>query len=128
MSTENDYQYLERRFGSLYRQPFIKGTRIRVEIPYGRSLAHEDEAGLEVGEPLEQIAQDFQIPVEAVKEAIEYCNAHWDVVMADHAREERLLEATGMNHPQYKYNPSKYYKMITPEERHRIINDDALPG
>ena len=64
----------------------------------------------------------------AVREAIEYCKAHWDVVLKDHANEERLSEATGMNHPDYKYNPKKYYKPLTPQERAAIFNDESLPG
>jgi uncharacterized protein (DUF433 family) len=132
MDTNNpnhEYRYLEPRAGSLYRQPFIKGTRIRVEIPYARTVDGEDEVeGHIPGEAPEQVASDLHIPLEAVQEAIDYCQKHWDVVIADHAREDRLMEASGMNHPDYKYNPKKYYKFITSEERNRIINDEDLPG
>src|SRR5262249_37577955 len=108
------------------RQPFIKGTRIRVEIPYGRTMPGGDPE--EPGQPPEQVAADLRIPLEAVFEAIDYCQKPWDVVCADHAREERLMEATGMNHPDYQYNPGAYYKILTPQERSRIINDEDLPG
>lgn len=128
MSTEKEYKYLETRPGSLYRQPFIKGTRIRAEIPYGNTVAKVDEEGEEPGQTPEQVAADFRIPVEAVLEAIEWCKAHWDVVIADHAREDRLMEASGMNHPDYKYNPKKYYRILTPEEWRCILDDEPLPG
>lgn len=128
MSTLDNYQYLEHRPGSLYRQPFIKGTRIRVEIPYGWTIAKEDEEGVEEGRTPEQVAADFNLPLEAVLEAIDYCGKHWDVVVADHAREERLMEASGMNHPDYKYNPKKYYKLLSPQEMARLDQDDSLPG
>ena len=49
-------------------------------------------------------------------------------IALDHAREERIAEATGMNHPDYKYNPGSHYKSLTPEERARIIDDEPLPG
>lgn len=128
MILENEYKYLEPRQGSLYRQPFLKGTRIRAEIAYARTVdALDEEEGWIKGDPPEQVAADFYVPVEAVHEAIDWCQKHWDVVIADHAREDRLMEAHGMNHPDYKYNPKKYYKMITPEERARIINDEDLP-
>jgi uncharacterized protein (DUF433 family) len=127
MSEEQTYQYLERRPGSLYQQPYIKGTRIRAEILYGHTIAKEDEEGNEEGQTPEQLAADFNLPVEAVREAIDWCQHHWDVVVADHAREERLMEASGMNHPDYKYNPKKYYKILTPQEWSRIINDEDLP-
>lgn len=128
MNTTNEYQYLETRPGSLYRQPFIKGSRIRAEIPYGYTMpAFDEEEGWIDGDPPEQVADYLHIPLEAVQEAIDYCRKHWDVVVADHAREDRLMEAHGMNHPNYKYNPGAYYKPLTPEERARIIDDADLP-
>jgi uncharacterized protein (DUF433 family) len=125
MSTLENYRHLEYRPCSSYRQPFIRGTRIRVEIPYGLTIDSEDEHGVEEGRTPEEVAADFNLPLEAVLEAIDYCQKHWDVVVADHAREERLMEATGMNHPDYKYNPKKYYRILTPQERARL--DDNAP-
>ncbi len=129
MSLEKEFRFLETRPGSLYRQPFIKGSRIRVEIPYGYTVDGEDEEeGFIPGQNPAEVAAFLFIPVEAVHEAIAYCQKHWDVVVADHAREDRLLAASGMNHPDYKYNPKKYYKFLTPQEYARIINDEDLPG
>jgi uncharacterized protein (DUF433 family) len=127
MSAVDNYLHLEYRPGSLYRQPFIKGTRIRVEIPYGWTIDKEDEEGIEKGQTPEQVAADFNLPVEAVLEAIDYCQQHWDVVCSDHAREERIVEATGMNHPNYKYNPKEYYRLLSPQELARLDQDDSLP-
>src|SRR5437762_683048 len=125
MSTEKQYQHLEARPCSLYRQPFLKGTRVRVEIPYGRTHAVPDEIEGEIpADSPEEIAADFRVPVEAILEAIDYCEKNWDVIMADHAREERLAEASGMNHPDYKYDPKKYFKHLTAQEISRIINED----
>ena len=129
MNTINDYRFLEPRSNSLYRQPFIKGTRIRVEIPYGYTVDGEDEVeGHIPGYTPEYVAGFLHIPLEAVQEAIDYCQKHWDVVVADHAREDRLIEASGMNHPDYYSNPKKYYKILTPQQRRRIINDEDLSG
>jgi uncharacterized protein (DUF433 family) len=127
MSNEKTYQYLETRPGSLYRQPFLKGTRIRAEIAYGRTEPANDEEEVIPGDPPEQVAADFRVPIEAILEAIDWCKTHWDVVVADHDREYRLMEASGMNHPDYKWNPKKYYKILTPEEYAHIINDEDLP-
>lgn len=123
---QNKYKFLEVRPGSLYRQPFLKGTRVRAEIPYSRTLAAEDEEGEIAGETAEEVAADLHVPIEAVREAIDYCTTHADVIEADHAREERLMDATGMNHPDYKNNPKKYYRLLEPEDRARIINDEPL--
>ncbi len=124
MKNEKEYKFLEPRPGSLYRQLWLKGKRIRAEILY-YAYVHAEE-----GEPRtpEEIAADYGLSVEEVREAIDYCQTHLEVILADHAREDRLMEASGMNHPDYKYNPKKYYRALTPQERDRIINDEDLPG
>jgi uncharacterized protein (DUF433 family) len=106
------WQYLEPRPGSFYRQLFVKGTRIRAEVLYDLTV-HEEE-------PMtpEQVAADYNLPLEAVKEAIAYCEANPEVLAKDFQREEALMEATGMNDPNYKYNPTP--KQISPQERARI--------
>ena len=69
---------------------------------------------------------DADFPVATVLEAIDWCGKHWDVVMADHAAEERLIEAHGMNRPEYKKDPRRYYKSLSAEERNRL-DDETLP-
>jgi uncharacterized protein (DUF433 family) len=125
MSTRKEYHYLEPRPCSEYRQLFVKGTRIRAEILYSLTIPSAEDG--EVYTP-EEVAANYRLPLEAVLEAIDYCRTHWDVVLADHADEERLMEATGMNHPNYKYNAKAYYKILTPEERARLRNNESLPG
>jgi uncharacterized protein (DUF433 family) len=122
--SEKQYKYLERRPCSLYRQLFIKGRRIRAEILYTLTIPADDG---EVYTP-EEVAENYGLPLEAVLEAIEYCRSNPPAIAADHAQEQRLMEASGMNHPDYKYNPGKYYKILTPEEWARLTDDDALPG
>ena len=80
------------------------------------------------GRTPEEIAEDRNLSVEAVREAIEWCEKHLDVVLADRARENRLLDAEGVNRSNCKYNPSKYLKILTPQERRRILNDEDLFG
>ena len=125
MGTENSYKYLERRPCSLYKQLFVKGTRIRAEILYSLTIPSEEDG--EVYTP-EEVAASYGLPLEVVQEAIAYSESNPPEILADHAREERIAEATGMNHPDYKYNPRKYYKILTPEERARLLNDETLPG
>ena len=95
MSTEKTYQYLEHRPGSLYRQPYVKGIKIRAEIPYSATVEKiQDDGGVEPGMAPEEVAANYNIPLGAVLEAIEWCREHWDVVRADHASKERLVERT----------------------------------
>ena len=124
MSTQRTYKHLEPRPCSLYRQLFVKGTRIRAEILYGLTVPAEDG---EVYTP-EEVAADYGLPLDVVLEAIEYCRSDPPEIAADHAREERLMEASGMNHPDYKNNPAKYYKMLTPQEWARLTDDEPLSG
>lgn len=124
MSTEKKYEYLEPRPCSSYRQLFLKGRRIRAWNIYCDTLPSEEG---EVRTP-EEVAADYGLPLEAVLEAVDYCRSNPPEIAADRAREERIMEATGMNHPDYKYNPKKYYKMLTAEERARLERDESLPG
>ena len=99
---------------SVYKQLFIQGTRIRARVLYGMFMSDE--------EPMtpEQIAADFNLPLEAVREAITYCQTEPPEIKKDFEREERLMEACGMNDPDYKYGGK--YKRLSPEELTRILN------
>jgi hypothetical protein len=67
---------------------------------------------------IEEIAADYELPIEAVKEAIAYCQSDPPELREDFEREEALMEATGMNDPDYKYHPSP--KLLTPQELARL--------
>ena len=56
---------------SAYKQLFVKGTRIRAEVLYGMMV---DGDPPDPTTP-EEIAADMNLPVEAVREAIAYCEA-----------------------------------------------------
>lgn len=114
MSTpRTEWKYLEARPKSFYRQLFIKGTQIRARSLYGWYVSDE--------EPMtpEQLAVEFNLPEEAVREAIAYCQANPPEIEQDFRREEALMEATGMNDPAYKYHPIP--RVISDQERARIL-------
>jgi uncharacterized protein (DUF433 family) len=110
--TPSNWKYLEPRPGSFYRQLFLKGRRIRARTLYGLSVSDE--------EPLtpEQIAAEYDLPLEAVQEAIAYCASNPPEIEQDFRREEALMEATGMNDPNYEGKP----RVLSSEERARIRN------
>jgi uncharacterized protein (DUF433 family) len=112
-SVSTQYKFLERNPRSNYKQLFIKGTKITARTLYGRYMSDE--------EPMspEEIAEDFGLPIEAVREAIAYCATDPVAIGEDFAREEAIIEATGMNDPNYKYNPSSR-KLLSPQEYARI--------
>lgn len=108
MSTITQYKYLEHDSKSVYKQLSIKGRRIKARTLYGRYMSEEEPrtAG--------EIAEDYGLPVEAVLEAIAYCETDPPEIREDFEREERLMEATGMSDPDYKNNPSP--RLLTAEE------------
>ena len=113
MSTNsNQYKYLVRKPKSNYKQLFIKDRWISARTLYGKYAREE--------EPMtpEEIAADYDLPLEAVLEAIAYCESNPPEIAQDFAREEALMEATGMNDPDYKYHPQP--KVLSPQECARI--------
>jgi uncharacterized protein (DUF433 family) len=112
-STSVTWRYLTANPNSCYKQLFLKGTRIRARVPYGLFMS-----ALEPMTP-EQIAAEFQVPLEAVQEAIAYCQGNPPEIAQDFEREERLMEASGMNDPDYKHGGK--FKVVPPEEVARIL-------
>jgi len=116
MSTQpaKQWKYLARKPGSNYQQLFIKGRKMSARQLYGQTFGDEEFPG----RTPEELAADFDVPLEAVLEAIEYCKTDPPEVRADLAMEEALMEAAGMNDPNYKHNPKP--KMVPPEVRAAI--------
>ena len=109
------WSYLAPKPGSHYRQLFVKGTRIAARVLYSYFTPGEDWPG----ESAEEIAAGFDVPVEVVREAIAYCRADPPEIHEDFQREEALMEASGMNDPDYKYHPSP--RPLSPEDYARIF-------
>jgi uncharacterized protein (DUF433 family) len=91
----NTWKHLAPKPGSHYRQLYVKGTRIAARVLYSYHVPGEDWPG----QTAEEIATDFKLPVEAVREAIAYCESNPREVREDWDREEALVEASGANDP-----------------------------
>jgi uncharacterized protein (DUF433 family) len=91
-----EWKHLAPRPESLYRQLFIRETRIRARDLYGLHLNAE--------EPLtpEEIAAEYGLAVEAVHEAIAYCRSDPPEIRQDWEAEEALEAAMGMKDPDYR--------------------------
>jgi uncharacterized protein (DUF433 family) len=115
---QTQWKYLEPHPQSSYKQLFLKGTRIRAEIVY-------DE--MEWGEPddpmtPEKIAADRNLPVEAIREAIAYCESNPPEIEEDHRRSREQLQAEGLMDAEGNYirPPGR----LSPEEEERLgLND-----
>jgi uncharacterized protein (DUF433 family) len=89
---QTQYQHLEPRPGSNYRQWFLKGRRIRAAVV--------DEAihGPDPFTP-EEFARDYQVPQEAVLEALEYVARNRPLIEQERDREAARLRARGLDGP-----------------------------
>src|SRR6266581_8406400 len=113
MSTNsNQYKYLTRKPKSVYKQLFIKDRWVSARTLYGMYVNEE------MPMTAEEIAADYDLPLEAVLESIAYCESNPPELAQDYAREQAVMEATGMNDPNYKYHPQP--KVLTPQEMARL--------
>jgi uncharacterized protein (DUF433 family) len=87
--SETQYQHLEPRPGSNYRQWFLKGRRIRAAV------VHEAVYGPDPLTP-EEIAADFQVPMEAVLEALDYAARNRPLIEREREEEAARLRARGL--------------------------------
>jgi uncharacterized protein (DUF433 family) len=112
-STSIGWQYLAPNPKSCYKQLFVKGTRIRARVLYGMFMSAEA--------PMtpDQIAAELNLPLDAVKEAIAYCQSNPPEISQDFEREQKLIDASGMNDPDYKSGGK--FKVVAPAEVARIL-------
>ncbi|HBI44243.1 MAG TPA: hypothetical protein DDY78_15530 [Planctomycetales bacterium] len=95
MTGQNGYQYLEPRPGSAYRQLFTKGRRLRAEVLYRQTV------GIEPRTP-EEVAADYDLPLEMILEAIHYCEHNEPLLRQDRDRELANILADEAIHPSPK--------------------------
>jgi uncharacterized protein (DUF433 family) len=94
MATQVQYQHLETCPRSHYRQLWVKGRHIRAEVLYRLTV------GLEPRTP-EEVAQDYDLPIEAVQEAIDYAVRNQKLLDAERAREKARAEQLGLDKPPF---------------------------
>src|SRR5437588_12339466 len=86
MDANGEYKYLKPKRGSRYQQLFF--GRIRAEVLYRETVGRE---------PLspEEVAREYDVPLGAVLEAIDYCSKNKQPLDAERAREEAQIRAEG---------------------------------
>jgi hypothetical protein len=100
METNGEYQYLKPKRGSRYQQLFF--GRIRAEVLYRETVGRE---------PLtpEEVAREYNVPLDAVLEAIDYCVKNKDLLDAERAREEAGIKAADRD--RWPYAPKSVAKI-----------------
>lgn len=83
------YQYLESRPRSNYRQLWLKGRRIRAEVLYRHTVGLEPRTA-------EEVAEDYDLPIAAVREAVEYSTRNQALLDAERERADERLRQSGL--------------------------------
>lgn len=92
ISASTQYQHLEPRPGSSYRQLFLKGHRIRAAVVY------EAVHGPDPYTP-EEFAREYRVPLEAVREALDYVANNMPLIETERDREAADVRARGLDRP-----------------------------
>jgi uncharacterized protein (DUF433 family) len=92
MPGQNGYKHLESRPGSNYKQLFVKGRRIRAEVLYRQTIGPEPRS-------LQEVADDYDLPVEVVQDAVDYCAHHQHILQEDRDRECANVQADEQQNP-----------------------------
>jgi uncharacterized protein (DUF433 family) len=95
----------------------VKGTRIRAIVLASALRPAPDEGYLPTPE---SVAADYNLPVEAVREAARYCEANPRELQADKRWEDLMDEACGYSHPKFQTDPPRYRRTPTSEEIRKI--------
>lgn len=92
--TEKLYHHLERRPDSNYKQLFVKGRKLRAEVLYRLTV------GIEPRTPAE-VARDYDLPLEVVLDAIQYCIENEDLLRQERDRELQWIRRRGLDKPPF---------------------------
>jgi uncharacterized protein (DUF433 family) len=88
MSTPNgkEWKWLYHYPKRSYKQLSIKGTKIHARTIWGQSVGEEARTP-------EQLAEDFGVPLEAIREAIEYVESDPPEIREDWEMEEKSIQS-----------------------------------
>src|SRR5262245_14630396 len=81
MSASAQWKYLARKPRSAYKQLFVKDRWVAARTLYGQSVGEDARSA-------ETLAKDYDLPLEAVLEAIAYCQSNPPEIREDWEREE----------------------------------------
>ena len=99
MSIQTQYEFLESRPRSNYKQLWVKGLHMRAEVLYRCTVGPEPDSA-------EQVAKEYDLPVGAVLEAIDYCTRNQDLLDAERLQEAASVRARGLD--RYPHVPTDY--------------------
>ncbi|MEA5537052.1 hypothetical protein [Crocosphaera sp. XPORK-15E] len=86
--TKTQWQYLEPRPHPWRKQLYLKGKRIKASVIYSDMIVNEMTEA--------DAVYNWDLPLEAIQEIIEYCQTHQDLLQSEAQEERRRLEAKGV--------------------------------
>ena len=86
-SSKIQWQYLEKRPHRWRKQLYLQGTRTKASVIYSSMLVNK--------ETLEEAASNWDLPLAAIKEVVEYCETHQELLKQEAREERRRLENKG---------------------------------
>ena len=87
-TTKTQWQYLEQRPDSWRKQLYLVGRKLTAFTVWSDMIVN--------GDTLEETAENWDLPLLAVKEAIEYCEANQELLKQEAEEERRYLEERGV--------------------------------
>jgi uncharacterized protein (DUF433 family) len=87
-ASKTQWQYLEPRPSSWRKQLYLKGRKLRANTVWSDMLVN--------GDSVEETADNWDLPVEAIKEVIRYCETHRELLCAEANSERCYLEERGV--------------------------------
>jgi hypothetical protein len=87
--TTTQWQYLESRPHPWRKQLYIKGRKLKAFTVWSDMIVNDLTP--------EEVADSKELPLEAVYEAIEYCQTHQELLKLEADEERRYLEERGIS-------------------------------
>jgi hypothetical protein len=87
-SPEPDWKWLTSRPHAWRRQKYVKGRRLAAAALWSSMLANQQS--------VEEAAEDWDLPLEAVREAVAWCEANRALLAAEAAEERQAAERAGL--------------------------------
>ncbi len=79
----NQWQYLEQRPHPWRKQLYLKGKRIKASVIYSDMIVN--------AETLAQAAENWDLPLAAIQEIIDYCESHQELLKQEAAVERQIV-------------------------------------
>ena len=82
-TAKTQWQYLEHRPHPWRQQLYIKGKRIKASVIYSDMIVNNETPA--------EAAENWDLPLAAIEELIEYCQSHQELLEREAAEERRIV-------------------------------------